>query len=213
MGVSAAATTARIGVYGGAFDPPHNAHMALAVAAVTQLRLTELRIFPTGEAWHKARALSAAADRLAMVKLAFADVPGARVDDRELKRTGPSYTLDTLRELRAENPDAQLLLVLGADQGQALPQWHGWQEILSIAIVCIAYRASPSGSAGQFDPQSLPDVPSGARFETIEFMPMTLSATEIRERIRRGEDVSRLVPPAVARYIAQHHLYTRPDDN
>jgi len=148
-----------------------------------------------------------------MVELAFADVPGARVDDRELERTGPSYTLDTLRELRAENPDAQLLLVLGADQGQALPQWHGWQEILSIAVVCIAYRASPSGSAGQFDPQSLPDVPSGARFETIEFMPMTLSATEIRERIRQGEDVSGLVPPAVARYIAQHHLYTRPDDN
>jgi len=213
MGLSVADQATRIGVYGGAFDPPHNAHVALAEAAIAQLHLAELRIFPTGEAWHKARDLSAAAHRLAMVELAFADVTGARVDDRELKRTGPSYTLDTLRELRRENADAELMLILGADQGQALPQWRGWQEILSIAVVCIAYRASPSGTAGQFDPQSLPDLPSGARFETIEFTPMTLSATDIRERVRRGVDIARLVPPAVARYIAQHHLYTRPDDN
>ena len=128
----------RVGVFGGAFDPPHNAHIALAQAALAQLHLAELRIFPTGQAWHKARALSAAEHRLAMVRLAFADLPGTVVDGRELTRTGPSYTLDTLRELRHERPDAQLVLILGADQGNALPGWHGWQEIVSTAIISIA---------------------------------------------------------------------------
>ncbi len=197
----------RIGILGGAFDPPHNAHVALAQAALAQLRLAELRIFPTGQAWHKVRALSAAEHRLAMAQLAFADLPGTVVDARELMRTGPSYTLDTLRELYRERPDAQLVLILGADQGNALPHWHGWQEIAAIAIISIAYRASPTGAAGRFDPKALGGLPSGARFETLEFAPMALSATDIRVRAGKGQDIARMVPPAVARYIAKHHLY------
>lgn len=197
----------RVGVFGGAFDPPHNAHLALAQAALAQLQLAQLRIFPTGEAWHKARALSAAEHRLAMVELAFADVSGTVVDARELMRAGPSYTLDTLRELRHERPAAQLVLILGADQGHALPGWRGWQEIVSIAIISIAYRASPAGAAGRFDPKALPGLPRGARFEALEFAPITLSATDIRARAAQGLDIARLVPPAVARYIDQHHLY------
>ena len=197
----------RVGVFGGAFDPPHNAHIALAQAALAQLHLAELRIFPTGQAWHKARALSAAEHRLAMVRLAFADLPGTVVDGRELTRTGPSYTLDTLRELRHERPDAQLVLILGADQGNALPGWHGWQEIVSTAIISIAHRASPTRAMGRFDPNALAGLPAGARFESLEFAPMALSATEIRARAAQGLDIARLVPPAVARYIDQHHLY------
>jgi nicotinate-nucleotide adenylyltransferase len=197
----------RVGIYGGAFDPPHNAHVALAQAALAQLRLAELRIFPTGQAWHKARELSAAEHRLAMARLAFADMPGTVVDARELLREGPSYTLDTLRELHAERPDSQLVLILGADQGHALPTWHGWQEIMSLAIISIAYRASPTGAAAEFDPNTLPGLPLGARFEALEFAPIALSATEIRERAAKGQDIARLVPPAVARYIDQHHLY------
>ncbi|RZI70791.1 MAG: nicotinate (nicotinamide) nucleotide adenylyltransferase [Variovorax sp.] len=197
----------RIGVFGGAFDPPHNAHVALAGAALAQLGLAELRVFPTGQAWHKARALSRAEDRLAMAELAFAALPGVVVDARETRRDGPTYTLDTLRELRNERPATQLVLLIGADQAAALRSWHGWEEILSIAIVSIARRADSTGAADRFDPQNLAPLPTGSRFEALDLPLMAISATEIRSRAARGADISALVPPAVARYIDQHHLY------
>ncbi|WP_219217416.1 nicotinate (nicotinamide) nucleotide adenylyltransferase [Variovorax boronicumulans] len=200
----------RIGVFGGAFDPPHNTHVALASAALMQLGLAELRIFPTGDAWHKARTLSPAADRLAMARLAFGGLPSVVVDGRETLRAGPTYTLDTLRELRREFPSAQPVLIMGSDQAAALPQWHGWQEILSIAIVSIAERlesAGSDGSATRFDPRTLPGLPADARFETLELPPVDTSATDIRARATRGENIAALVPAAVARYIDQHHLY------
>lgn len=205
-----ALTPVRLGVFGGAFDPPHRTHVALVEAALAQLRLDELRIFPTGDAWHKTRTLSPAADRLAMAELAFGSIPRVVVDPREVQRAGPTYTLDTLRELKREFPQAQPVLIMGSDQAAALPTWHGWQEILAIAIVSIAERlesARSDGSATRFDPRTLPGLPAGARFETLELPPMDTSATDIRARIARGEDIAALVPPAVARYIDQHHLY------
>lgn len=201
---------ARLGVFGGAFDPPHNTHVALVKAALAQLSLSQLRIFPTGDAWHKARCLSPAADRLAMAQLAFGPLPQVVVDARELQRTGPTYTLDTLRELQREFPAMQPVLIMGSDQAVALPRWHGWQEILSIAIVSIAERLESAGSDGsaiRFDPRTLPGLPAGARFETLELPPVDTSATDIRTRAARGENVAALVPPDVARYIDQHHLY------
>jgi len=203
----AAPVRPRIGVFGGAFDPPHMTHLDLARAALAQAGLAQLRIFPTGQAWHKARTLSSAADRLAMARLAFAEVPGTVVDTREIERDGPTYTLDTLRELQAERPEAQLVLMMGTDQARALPSWHGWQEILSIAIVLVASRADVPGASSPFDPQALPGLPAGARFEFLHVTPVDTSATDIRARAVRGEDISSLVPPAVARYIDQHHLY------
>ncbi len=201
------ATAPRIGVFGGAFDPPHNAHLALAAAALAQLDLSALTIFPTGRAWHKTRELTGADDRLAMSRLAFGELAGAVVDAREVLRDGPTYTLDTLRELQVENPAAQLVLIMGADQAAALPSWHGWQVILSIAIISVAHRATQTGNTARFDPKSLPGLPAGARFESLELPAMDTSATDIRQRVARGEDVSALVPPAVARYIDQHFLY------
>ncbi|MDM0041016.1 nicotinate (nicotinamide) nucleotide adenylyltransferase [Variovorax sp. J22G21] len=198
----------RVGVFGGAFDPPHNAHVALVQAALAQLGLAELRIFPTGQAWHKARALSSAEHRLAMARLAFGGVADAVVDTREIRRAGPTYTLDTLRELKNERPDMQPVLLIGADQAAALRSWHGFEEILSIAIISIAHRADPTGAAIRFDPQTLAPLPAGARFEQLELAPMDISATEIRSRAARGADISGLVPPAVARYIDRHHLYS-----
>ena len=194
---------ARTGVFGGAFDPPHNAHMALVQAALAQLGLAELRIFPTGDAWHKERALSAGEHRLAMARLAFDGLPGAVVDDRELRRAGPTYTLDTLRELQQAQPTDELVLIMGADQAASLPRWHGWREILGLAVVAVAQR--PGTDA--FDPAGLAGLPPGARFETLAVAPMDTSATDIRTQARQGQDLSRLVPPAVARYIDQHHLY------
>jgi len=201
-----AVTVPRIGVFGGAFDPPHNAHVALVQAALAQLGLAELRIFPTGDAWHKERALSAGGHRLAMAQLAFEGLAGALVDARELRRAGPTYTLDTLRELQQEHPGAELVLILGADQAASLPQWHGWREILQRAVVAVAQR--PVATHGSpFDPRGLAGLPPDARFETLALAPMDTSATDVRMRAAQGQDFFRLVPPAVARYIDQHHLY------
>ena len=193
----------RIGMFGGAFDPPHLGHVALARAAVEQLGLDELRVFPTGQAWHKARELSPQADRLAMAQLAFADVPNAVVDGRELQRAGPTYTIDTLRELRREHPQAQLLLVIGADQAESLHSWRESTEIARLATISIAARARPVTDAPPFDASRLP----AGRREPLELPPMPVSSTEIRQRAGAGQDISGLVPAAVARYIAQHHLY------
>jgi nicotinate-nucleotide adenylyltransferase len=198
---------ARIGVFGGAFDPPHNAHVALALAALSQLSLAQLRIFPTGQAWHKSRDLSAAKHRLAMAQLAFGDMSNVLVDEREIRRSGPTFTLDTLRELQSECPEAQLVLIMGADQAAALPGWHGWRDILSIAIISVAQRKDAASPDARFDPLTLPNLPAEARFERIELPNMEISATGIRALAARGNDISHLVPAAVARYIDLHHLY------
>lgn len=194
---------ARIGMFGGAFDPPHLGHVALARAAVEQLALDELHVFPTGQAWHKARELSPAAHRLAMAQLAFANVPHAVVDGRELQRPGPTYTIDTLRELRREFPQAQLLLVIGADQAEDLHSWRESAEIARLATISIAARARPMGYAAGFDSSKLPPGPR----EPLELPPVPVSSTEVRRRAAAGEGIAHLVPPGVARYIDQHHLY------
>ena len=206
----------RIGIFGGAFDPPHLAHIALAKAALETLDLTELHIVPTGKAWHKTRVLSDAKHRLAMVKLAFEDIPGLVVDETELNRAGPSYTIDTLETLQAANPAAQLCLIIGADQCAAFTHWQRWEEILGIAIICVADRAISAASQAQLDvfTASLNASPSMSRqgFLSLSMPPMAQTATQIRELVAAstGEnpDLSDWVPEAVARYISQHHLYT-----
>jgi nicotinate-nucleotide adenylyltransferase len=200
----------RIGVFGSACDPPHNAHLALVQAALSQLSLDALIVFPTGRAWHKSRSLSPAADRLAMARLAFAHCPTVTVDAREMLRSGPTYTIDTLVELQAEHPNAQLVLILGGDQAAALPTWHRWQDILKIAIISVAFRDPLALESADFHPQNpLPDLPGG-RFQTLQMPPMDLSATDVRRRIAAGLGIDHLVPAGVARYIDQHHLYLAP---
>lgn len=193
----------RIGMFGGAFDPPHIAHVALARCAVEQLGLDELRIVPTGNAWHKARDLSDGAHRLEMARHAFAGIPQAVVDDREVRRPGASYTVDTLRQLRAEQPQAQLYLVMGADQAASFARWREPQEIARLAIISIAERPRPDAPSGQFDATGIP----GGRWQPIALPLMPVSATDIRERLATGQGITDLVPAAVARYIDQHHLY------
>ena len=190
----------RVGMFGGAFDPPHRAHGLLAQAAVRQLGLDRLVVLPTGDAWHKARTLSPAADRLAMARLAFAGLPSVEVDDRELRRTGPTYSIDTLRELQAEHPGAQLVLVMGEDQAGDFTRWRAWEDIARLAILAVAGRGSGAGIAAL---RALP----GVRVEALELPQMPESATEIRGRLTAGEDISALVEPAVARYIETHPLY------
>ncbi len=197
----------RIGVFGGSFDPPHNAHLALARAALEQFALDVLYIVPTGQAWHKARTLSEPEHRLAMTRLAFEGVERVVVDERELLRAGPSFTIDTLKALQAENPRAQLYLFIGADQFAAFRQWHKWQEILELAIICIADRAQSTLAQTQFDAYA----PNNHRFFTLQLPLMPVSATQVRQLMALGAatapDVAQLVPETVARYISQHRLY------
>lgn len=141
----------KIGFFGGAFDPPHNGHVALAQAGLNELGLDKLYVVPTGQAWHKARPLSAPEHRLAMARFAFAEMPGVVVDAREIQRPGPTFTIDTLQALQAENPGAQFYLILGADQFAAFKQWHQWQAILEIAIICVAGRAHNAWAQGKND--------------------------------------------------------------
>jgi nicotinate-nucleotide adenylyltransferase len=195
----------RLGVFGGSFDPPHLAHVALARAAVEQLALDELRVLPTGQAWHKARALTPAEHRLAMALEAFAEVPRTVVDDRELRRSGPTYTVDTLRQLREERPQAELVLVIGADQAEALHSWRETGEILRLATVAVAARARPDPDAPPFDASTLP----GGRFAAVELPPMPVSATQVRALVGAGQGIGHLVPPGVASYIARHDLYPK----
>ena len=198
----------RIGIFGGAFDPPHNAHVALAQIALDYLQLDELHVIPTGHAWHKARTLSNAAHRLSMTRLAFEGVPHTVVDDRELLRAGPTFTIDTLEGLQAENPAAQLHLIMGADQFAAFREWHQWQSILQIAIICIAGRAQISWSLSQFDVSN----EQKSRFVTLPLPPTSVSATQVRQRLApRGgqiQGIGELVPEPVARYISLHQLYS-----
>ncbi len=193
----------RVGVFGGAFDPPHVAHVALARAAVEQLQLDELRIFPTGQAWHKTQTLSAPEHRLAMARIAFADVPRTVIDERELRRPGPTYTIDTLRELLAERPQAQLFLVMGEDQSSSLTKWRDWEAILKLAVICVAARPTLAPDGGQ----PLQNLPPQARSRQLNLPSMPDSATQVRARVASGGDIAHLVPPGVARYIDRHHLY------
>jgi len=193
----------RIGVFGGAFDPPHLAHRALLEAALAELKLDVLRVVPTGDAWHKPRRLSAAAHRLAMVQLAFDDVPHIHVDTQEIARSGPSYTVDTLRHIAAAEPGAELFLIMGADQAAALTSWHDWQAILQLAIICVATRDQQSKNGTMFDAENLfPE-----RFLHLSMPATPVSATQIRNMIATGQSVQTLVSEPVARYIADHHLY------
>lgn len=201
----------RLGVFGGAFDPPHAAHVALVETAIRQLALAQVRVLPTGEAWHKQRPLSSAVHRFAMCQLAFEHLPQVVVDARETQRAGPSYTVDTLTQLQNEFAHAQIFLLLGDDQRRSLPHWHQIEQIGRIAIICAAgrdqgVRAWSEENNTLLTERSLPDTLQ-ARLQTLDMPLMPHSATGIRDRLAKDQPISGLVPPAVERYIHEHHLY------
>jgi len=201
----------RLGVFGGAFDPPHLAHVALVKAAIVQLQLDQVLVLPTGQAWHKPRSLSDAAHRMVMTRLAFANLPQVMVDEREILRSGPSYTVDTLHELQTEYPKAQLYLLIGDDQRRSLPSWHQIGEIERIAIICaagrdMAVRAWSEEPGALTTSSSFPDTLQ-ARICTLDMPLMPHSATDIRVLAATEQALTGLVSPAVERYIHEHHLY------
>ena len=189
----------RTGLFGGSFDPVHDAHVALATTALEQLKLDEVRWIPVGQPWQKTRQLADAADREAMVRLAIAGEPRFVLDRSELRRRGPSFTLDTVREMAAAEPDTEWFLILGQDQYASLHTWRDWRELLGLVTLAIANRP---GAALAVNTQI-----ARAEHQAMLLPMMDVSSTEVRRRVAEGESIAGLVPEAVARYIAQHRLY------
>jgi len=184
-----------IGVLGGTFDPVHNAHLAMARAALEALSLEEILFVPTGAPLYRNPPVASAAHRLAMLKLALQGDLRYRIDERELAPGASGYTADTLKSLRSEIGSAvPLYLLLGADQYAALATWHRPDEVRKLSRIAVFAR--PGFKA------------SGKDAETVPMKPLPISASEIRARAACGEDLRGLVPPAVASYLKMHKLYS-----
>ncbi|WP_394460078.1 nicotinate (nicotinamide) nucleotide adenylyltransferase [Roseateles sp. BYS180W] len=192
----------QVGWFGGSFDPPHLAHLALARSALAALQLQQLRWVVAGQPWQKAgRKLAAAEHRAAMVAALIEDQPDMRLDDCELRRTGPSYTLESVQQHLQAHPQDRLWLILGQDQLQGLPSWYGWQELLRLVAVAVAVRGSETI---ELPPAVRQQQPTWVRLP-LAFM--DLSSTAVRQAATAGEDLAPIVGAQVAGYIARHRLY------
>jgi nicotinate-nucleotide adenylyltransferase len=209
-----------LGIFGGTFDPIHYGHLRTAFELLQALRLGEVRFVPAGQPPHRGAPLCDARRRLEMVQAAVADQPGFAVDDRELRRDGPSYTVTTLRELRADEPERSLCLIVGMDAFLGLPRWHEWREILALAHLVVAHRpgwSAPSdgllaellAERGAVDGRQLHDAPAG-RIHVRAVTPLEISSTELRDLIVAGRDPRYLLPDAVRAIIVDTGCYHVP---
>lgn len=190
----------RIGVLGGTFNPIHEGHLALARAAVKQLELGRLLFVPAfRHPLHDKESQTAVSpeNRFEMVRLAVKGEPKLEVSDCELKRKGISYTVDTLRQLRSQFPKPnEIFFITGGDWGKALDQWKDIETIFSLAHFVVAKRPG-------FDTKNL-----SQGIELLDFVPLDISSTEIRNRLRKGQDLGSLVPAVVLKYIRERQLYS-----
>jgi nicotinate-nucleotide adenylyltransferase len=226
----------RIGLFGGTFDPPHLGHLAIAERARECLRLDQVIFMPSGTPPHKRGAeISRAAARVAMTRLAVRDHPAFTLDTLETRRRGASYTVDTLRTLRAQHPRARLYLVIGEDSLEEFHTWHEPESILALATLVVAPRpeegrargrlsggasvASKRAGSRRLERGAARRVGRGlgaARFPGLrrrvvwlDGPRLELSSSQIRARVRAGRSVRYLVPERVAGYLARHRLYGR----
>jgi len=191
--------TLRAGLFGGTFDPVHDAHLALARCALETLPLDQVWWVPAGRPWQKDRVVTPAHHREAMVRLAIAGEPRFVLERCELEREGPSYTLDTVRALQAARPGVAMTLIIGADQYVTLHSWQHWRELLSRVGLAVASRPGVVATPR-------PEVQRHAH-RVVPLPMLEISSTDIRQRVARGQPVDDLVPPQVARYIAREGLY------
>jgi nicotinate-nucleotide adenylyltransferase len=209
---------APVGIFGGTFDPIHYGHLRTAFELLLALQLRELRFVPAADPPHRGPPQVGARQRLEFVRLATADQPGFVVDDRELRRGGPSYSVLTLEELRAELPGVPLCLIVGMDAFRGLPTWHRWTELLELAHVVVAPRpgwAVPTdGVLGELlaarradDVAALHAAPSG-RIHVEPVTQLEISSTELRELLAAGRDPRYLVPDAVREQIRRTGCYS-----
>jgi len=208
-----------LGLFGGTFDPIHHGHLRTAFELLNALKLGEVRFLPTGNPPHRDQTSADAAQRLEMVRAAVADQPGFTVDDREVRRTGPSYSVDTLTELRAEHPSRSICLLLGMDAFLGLPHWHRWKEIFDLAHVVVAHRpgwkAPTQGPLGEVmvdrgtgGVRDLHASPAGRIF-VHAVTQLEISSTELRQLIAAGGDPRYLLPDGVRDVLRRMGCYAR----
>ena len=208
---------APIGLFGGTFDPVHFGHLRAALEAREILKLDDFRLLPAGTPPHRSNTFATASQRLAMLRLAVVEYSGFRIDDREVRRGGNSYMVDTLSEIREESSDLPLILVIGQDAANALDSWHEWQTIFQLAHLVIMRRpqAEPcwSGELQQQmkrrmvqDQERLREQAAGLVLP-IEITQLAISSTGIRNQLQAGRSPRFLLPAAVMDYIEQNQLY------
>lgn len=206
-----------IGLFGGTFDPIHKGHIAIANELIHALELHAMHFIPNKEPMHRHKPKASAEHRLAMVRIATARNPKFIVNDVEMRRPGPTYTIDTLTQIRNQIPNQPLCLILGKDVFSSMNTWHEWENIPALVHLVIINRP---GVPLSYDPwmktllkehetnniRKLCLKPGGYILQH-EIEPMMISATEIRKKLKAGKDVSNEVPTEVLRYIQQHRLY------
>jgi nicotinate-nucleotide adenylyltransferase len=211
-----------LGLFGGTFDPVHYGHLRAADEVRVALRLADMRLLPAGDPPHREPPGASAEHRLAMLKLALREFPQLSIDDREVRRSGKSYTVLTLTELRGAMPATPIVLVTGADAFLGLPTWHRWREIFALAHVVVVTRPGvaladlPPGLRDEWqarhtnDRLRLESSPAGAILD-LAVAPHDMSATAIRAALAAGPtakaQLDGLLPPAVLTYIDHHQLY------
>jgi nicotinate-nucleotide adenylyltransferase len=187
----------RLGVYGGSFDPPHLGHLLPVIDAAEQLGLDGVVYVPAAIQPLKAgRASASAADRLAMTERLVAQIPGFSVDPAEVDRPGLSYTVDTLTDLSARHPGAELFLLLGIDAYALFERWREPERVRALATIVVLTRGDETAP-----------VPAMPGVQVLQTRRVDVSSTELRARVRDGRTIRGFVPDAVAEYIAEHRLY------
>jgi nicotinate-nucleotide adenylyltransferase len=191
----------RIGIFGGTFDPVHVGHLVAAVNARHELSLDKVLLVVANQPWQKAgsRAVTPAGDRLALVEAAVGDVAGIEASPIEIDRGGVSYTADTVIEVRLEQPDADLFLVVGADAAAGLASWARSDEIKPLVTLVVVNRPGVSSGASPSR--------SGWRAVSIEIPDLEISSTDLRRRAATGRPLDYLVPPAAIRLMRERALY------
>ena len=211
-----------LGLFGGTFDPVHFGHLRLATELAEAFHLEQVIFIPAGLPYHRGRAAHAAADeRLTMLKLATGRDARFDVDDRELRREGPTYTYDTLVEIRKERgPDAPLVFLSGSDSFAQIDTWHRWTELFELAHFAVAIRANDenwlSKGPGAIPRQAWPRItlnlrellgaPAG-KIMTFSMTPLAISSTAVRTLAGEGASIRYLTPDPVAEYVRSHQLY------
>jgi nicotinate-nucleotide adenylyltransferase len=206
-----------IGIFGGTFDPIHYGHLRTALEVLQRLSLTKVCFVPCANPPHRDAATVAGASRLDMVRAAVADQSSFVVDDREFKREGPSYSVDTLGSLRSENPSVSLCLLMGMDSFLGLPDWYHWEDIMTLAHIVVAHRPGwrvpEEGVLGELlrergtdEVASLHDSPCGRVFVT-PVTQLEISATQLRASLMAGVDPKFLMPDSVRQIIIESGCY------
>lgn len=194
----------KIGLLGGSFNPVHQAHIRLALTAFEQLQLDEVQLIPAGQPWQKKPLSVSNQDRLAMLQIAIQDYPALQINTMELERTGPSYTIDTVRQLPRHHGE-QYYWIMGSDQLNNFCTWRQWQEIINYVQLVIATR--PHHTINPPEELRIALQQQEQQLLFIDMKEMDLSSTQIRQSILEGEPLLQDLHPDVLHYIQQHHLY------